>query len=455
MPKEEVKSKAQTKNPTTKAKSASAKSASSKPASSKSAAKSTPVKSAPAEKPPVKSRGMFIDFAPGRARARVDALNEQLSKQKSPDELPARRPTPDRPIDRPPVPRPPRSRVPVKRKVGITSGNMPHMETPTRVVKQTTIVTTADNMPEIGESRRNLRVAPRRPTPITRSGAVVMPSAPGAGYTGSHRNSDKDDARRSSNIGEDGFFKDSSPLMSDADLAIALAGFADDSEDDVAPLTDNLSREAAEFAEEIDALTVADALEDLEEKEQEKEMEDFVSEPKTLFDGSDSEDADSAETDATASDATASGAAAKSSSSKKNTIYRSLYDREKSPFLASVTVEKRPLSGAAPATEVMISGGEIVGGRLAKQAEVAQKEKKPLKFVRSARSGQSPEYRPVRATKNVYAKRHEAPESSEKPHDTIIITPEDKSRNIGLVIAILLTIILGAGVGALVYLIFF
>ncbi|MBQ8984913.1 hypothetical protein IJ098_03630 [Candidatus Saccharibacteria bacterium] len=432
MPKEEARSKTPVKKSISK--SAHAKSAS---------VEATSAKSASVEKPPVASRGMFIDFAPGRSRARVSALNEKISKQKSPDELPARRPTPDRPIDRPPVPRPPRSRVPVKRKVGITTGNMPQMETPTRVIERTTIVATTDNMPEISESRRNLRVAPRRPTPITRSGAVVMPSAPSAGYTGSRRRSDEDDRHRNSSIGEDGFFKDSSPLMSDADLAIALAGFADDSEDDVAPLTDNLSREATEFAEEIDALTVADALEDLEEKAQEKEMEDFVSEPKTLFDAT--------EKDAQSEDADDSTAR----TSKKNTIYRSLYDREKSPFLASVTVEKRPLSGATPATEVMISGGEIVGGRLAKQAEVAQKEKKPLKFVRSTKDGQSPEYRPVRATKNVYAKRREAAEASEKSHDTIIITPEEKGRNVGLVIAILLTIVLGAGVGALVYLIFF
>ena len=418
----------------------------------KSVSKSTHAKSASVEKPPVKNRGMFIDFAPGRSRARVDELNHRLSQQKPLDELPARRPTPDRPIDRPPVPRPPRSRVPVKRKVGITTGNMPHMEAPTHVVKQTTIVATTDNMPEISESRRNLRVAPRRPTPITRSGAVVMPSAPSAGYTGSRRHSDEDDdrVRRDSNIGEDGFFKDSSPLMSDTDLAIALAGFADDSEDDTAPLTDNLSREAAEFAEEIDALTVADALEDLEEKEQEKEMEDFVSEPKALFDNPDSESN-------TTKPVTESDVAERtsSSSSKKNTIYRSLYDGEKSPFLASVTVEKRPLSGAAPATEVMISGGEIVGGRLAKQAEAAQKDKKPLKFVRSSKNGQSSEYRPVRTTKNIYTKRRETAEASEQSHDTIIITPEEKGRNVGLVIAILLTIILGAGVGALVYLLFF
>lgn len=417
------------------------------------AKKATPKKEAPAEnsvaKKPVVNRGMFIDFAPGH-KSRVEELNNKLSQQKSPDELPTRRPTPDRPIDRPVVPRPPRSKVPIKRKVGITSGNMPHIQGPAKVVKQTTVIATTDNMPEIGQSKRSLRVAPRRPTPITRSGAVVMPSAPSAGYTG-HKNS---------NIGEDGFFKDSSPLMSDADLAIALAGFADDSEEETSPLTDNLSREAAEFAEEIDALdevedveeisgisdelsrdisdnldtdvkkdnlTVADAMKNLKEKEQEEEIEDFVTEPKALF-GEEEQD-----------------------EPKKNTIFRSLYDG-KSPFLTSVTVEKRPLSGAAPATEVVISGGEVVGGRLAKQAEAAQKEKKPIKLVRK----NSPEYRPIHS-KNVYAKRSEenAEVVKNEPNSTIVITPEEKGHNIGLIIAILLTILLGAGVGALIYLIFF
>ena len=421
-----------------------------KPAAKKAPAKKPAAKAAekPAEKKPVVNRGMFIDFAPGRSQAHIDELNNKLSQQKSLDELPARRPTPDRPIDRPAVPRPPRSKVPIKRKVGITTGNMPHIQGPTKVVKQTTIVATTDNMPEISESKRHLRVAPRRPTPITRSGAVVMPSAPSAGYTG----------HKSSSIGDDGFFKDSSPLMSDADLAIALAGFADDPEE-TSPLTDNLSKEAAEFAEEIDALdeiedieevsddiseeltrdisdnlntdvkkdnlTVADVMKNLKEKEQEEETEDFVSEPKALFDEEAQE------------------------KPKKSTIFRSLYDG-KSPFLSSVTVEKRPLSGTAPATEVVISGGEIVGGRLAKQAEAIQKEHKPVKLVRK----ESPEYRPIR-TKNVYAKREEAPVEHAKPRDTIVITPEENGHNTGLIIAILLTIILGAGVGALVYLIFF
>ena len=426
-----------------------------KPAVKKSA--KAPAEKPTAEKPvekstakkPVVNRGMFIDFAPGHSQAHIDELNNRLSQQKTPDELPSRRPTPDRPIDRPAVPRPPRSKVPIKRKVGITTGNMPHIQGPTKVVKQTTVIATTDNMPEISESKRHLRVAPRRPTPITRSGAVVMPSAPSAGYTGH---------KKSSNIDDNGFFKDSSPLMSDADLAIALAGFADDPEE-TSPLTDNLSKEAAEFAEEIDALdevedieevsddiseeltrdisdnlntdvktdnlTVADAMKSLKEKEQEEETEDFVSEPKPLFDEE------------------------KQEKPKKNIIFRSLYDG-KSPFLSSVTVEKRPLSGTASATEVVISGGEIVGGRLAKQAEAIQKEHKPVKLVRK----ESPEYRPIR-TKNIYAKREEAPAEHTKPRDTIVITPEENNHNTGLIIAILLTIILGAGVGALVYLIFF
>ena len=373
-----------------------------------------------AKRPEMASRGMFIDFVPNRANSPMNVANgpftsEELRAKKA-KTLPARRPTPDRPIDRPPIPRPPRpprSRVPVKRPVRITTGNMPQMDAPSaKVVRRTTVITT-DSMPNINPARS-----------ITRSGAVTMPAAPGS---------------LDRNIGDDGFFKDSSPLMSDDDLAVALAGFADDPEDisEVSsPLTDNLSREAAAFAEEIDALDDIDEIERLDNKDDDKditiaeaiksykeqETDDFVSEPKPLF-----EDEETTQKPA------------------KNRAYRTLYNSVdgKSPFLSSVSVEKRPLSGTAPATEVVIKGGEIVGGRLAEDAKtvtMAQpKEHRVVKLVRP---------------KNVYTKKSTEPQVA-KPQETIIIETPDKGHNVGLVIAIALTVLLGAGVGALIYLIFF
>lgn len=443
------------------------------------------------ERPVQEPRGRFIDFAPSRNRRPLEGIRAQnggltpAERAKKVAELPTQRPTPDRPIDHPPVPRPPRtkpprpvaqpeepavprpprSRVPVKRPVRVTTAgsNMPQMETPTKVVQRTTIITTADGMPEITEARPT---RPRRPTRITRSGAVTMPAAPGTL-----------DRKTSTNIGEDGFFKDSSPLMSDADLAIALAGFADDDAEDAGTVfSENLSQEAADFAEEIDALeeldeiseigeeaelsslgvskelardisdnmkgsgmTVADAVQDLEEKEREEEMEDFISEPRALFE--DSEGSDRGSRGAAGALGAAGAGVSSAAAARRTPEYRPPSIDGKSPFLTSVTVEKRPLSGAAPSTEVVISGGEVVGGRLAKEAKEVQKEHKSLKLVRP---------------KNVYAKREEAPERASAPRETVVVSaPEGGSHNVGLMIAILLTVLLGAGVGALVYLIFF
>lgn len=408
------------------------------------------------ERPAVASRGRFIDFSPSHSKTPLMALKQQnggltpAEKAKIAANLPSRRPTPDRPIDHPPVPRPPRtrpprpepvkvieefpknaavrrpprSRVPIKRPVRITTArsNMPQMETPTKVVQHATIVTTADGvMPEITSSRSSHVRQPMSFSGVTRSGAVTMPASPGTLD------------RHDSEISDDGFFKDSSPLMSDEDLSIALAGFADDPEDNsdfTSPLTDNLSREAAAFAEEIEALDDID------------EIEDFVSEPKALFEDDESDDSEEKRDDSNRRD-----------NRSKFPTYRPPSLNGKSPFLSSVTVEKRPLSSATAVTTTAVTfeDGEIIGGRLAKSAKATQKEKNPLKLVRP---------------KNVYAKRQDDDSrddglgrknsSSNSPRETLIIaTPESKTHNIGLLIAIALTILLGVGVGALIYLMFF
>lgn len=424
--------KAEAKNQKTEAKTPGVKKptvAGSKPASGVKKPTATGLKPAPAKKAPVAaqetpekpvmaSRGRFIDFAPNRAKRPLNASESEMARKKA--EF--------RPEPRPVVPRPPRSKVPVKRPVRVTTtfaahSNMPQMETPTGVVERTTVITTADGaMPDLSPAQERPVRRRRFPTRVTHSGAVTMPSVPGVNRgadRGGNRGTKEVDARIDTML--DSYLDDDAPLMSDDDLKTVLAGFADDTDEYGSNLTDDLSPEAADFAEEIDALdsslTVGDAIAALEEEE----AEDFVKEPKALFD--DTEDGDEP-------------GEATTEAPVKRERYQALYTSVdgKSPFLTSVSVEKRPLSGGSATTVEAVSVGAA--------------EKRPS----SERPARAPEA-PARH-KNVYEKRSSKPEA--RAHETVVVTtPVTDSKSVGLVIAIVLTVLLGAGVGALVYLIFF
>ena len=186
-------------------------------------------------------------------------------------------------------------------------------------------------------------------------------------------------------------FDDVEPLMSDDDLSLALAGFVDD--DSTPPLTDSLSKEVNDFEDELDALDELDILSDVE-----AEAEDFVEEPKPLFD-----------------------------STPKKKPFAPLGDRSR--FITSVSVEKRPLSSTASAA----SAASAI-----KPAPV--KPTKSAKFIKPIKSAKS-----TKPNKSTSAERR-AP---------VISTPEPKSHSFAMTLAIILTIILGAGLGAVVYLAFF
>lgn len=186
------------------------------------------------------------------------------------------------------------------------------------------------------------------------------------------------------------------PLMEDDELSLALAGFADD--EDTPSLIDSLSKEANDLEEELSALDELDAVSD----DLEAEIADFVEEPKPMF----------AEKKTDAPDANK----------------YSLGGR--SPFLSSVRVEKRPLSSFV-SSETKTLKAET---RTPVKNSYRTKIKQVVNKVREDRSESQP------------PRRRET---------TIISTPKDHANGIGLSIAIILTVILGAAIGAVLYLVFF
>lgn len=186
------------------------------------------------------------------------------------------------------------------------------------------------------------------------------------------------------------------PLMEDDELSLALAGFADD--EDAPSLIDSLSKEANDLEEELSALDELDAVSD----DLEAEIADFVEEPKPMF----------AEKKTDAPDANK----------------YSLGGR--SPFLSSVRVEKRPLSSFV-SNETKTLKAET---RTPVKNSYRTKIKQVVNKVREDRSESQP------------PRRRET---------TIISTPKDHANGIGLSIAIILTVILGAAIGAVIYLVFF
>ena len=128
----------------------------------------------------------------------------------------------------------------------------------------------------------------------------------------------------------------------------------------------------------------------------------------------------------------------------KRSPYATLYDT-KSPFITSTaSVEKRPLSASAPT-------GDGPTLRSSHTLDSAKKETK---------KSHTPEFKKSHAPlKNTYRSRmkKQLDEDAKEIHRQTMVmsTPEVKTHNTALIIGIALTILLGAGVGALVYLVFF
>lgn len=127
----------------------------------------------------------------------------------------------------------------------------------------------------------------------------------------------------------------------------------------------------------------------------------------------------------------------------KRAPYATLYDT-KSPFITSTaTVEKRPLSASAPTGDGPVRRSSTI---------VAHKnDTKSLRSPESKKSRIS-----LKDSYRSHMKKQLAEDAKEIHRQTMVMsTPEVKSHNTALIIGIVLTVLLGAGVGALVYLVFF
>ena len=275
------------------------------------------------------------------------------------------------------------------------------------------------------------------------------------------------------------------PLMSDNDLAVALASFAENPDTKVsttprhdattlrhdaalrrntAPRHDTVSsqsayrdsafssaniRETTAFEEELDALNelsdnIVDGMStgddiDAIEAEIEAETSDFVKEPKPLFEdplvkkSKVREERESIE-EAERTERLKEEARERARENARRAPYAALYSADHSPFLASVTVEKRPLSAAAPQDEGKRSNSNSGSGFFGRQAK----------------------HTPVKNTYSSRMQKQLDDDAKEIHRQTMVMTtPEPKSHHTALTIAIILTILLGAGVGAVIYLVFF
>lgn len=259
---------------------------------------------------------------------------------------------------------------------------------------------------------------------------------------------------------------DDLPPQNEDELNAILAGFADS---DAPDMTDNLSKEVADFEEELDAL------EDLEEA-----AADFVSEPKPLFvtSGADplvEQSIHRKKPEINEPTTYIDGSAVREDDDVEIENNGKMIDdfvetpppkppvepyRQilggKSPFLNSVTVEKRPLSGYT--SESSMTEGQ---NTLEHSSEKLSEKRTFSKFVRktsknddisSKKEDNSPEN-----NKHKYERRDEQPSHfSSRFSEPSISIPSNKPKGLSLplVLAIILTLILGAGAGAFIYLVF-
>ena len=128
----------------------------------------------------------------------------------------------------------------------------------------------------------------------------------------------------------------------------------------------------------------------------------------------------------------------------KRSPYATLYDT-KSPFITSTaSVDKRPLSASAPT-------GDGPALRSSNASGATKKDTKKSHIPELKKS-----HAPLKNTYRSRMKKQLADDAKEIHRQTMVMsTPEAKPHNTALIVGIALTILLGAGVGALVYLVFF
>lgn len=130
-----------------------------------------------------------------------------------------------------------------------------------------------------------------------------------------------------------------------------------------------------------------------------------------------------------------------------------------SPFLKSVSVEKRPLSGGMPRPAVT-NYGQTESEQLAKAAKAAKSSKttksaKPKKSAKSTKSTKTKSARKNQYSDHAVATPTLKTHRQDKINRPTVIIPSGRRSKAPLFFLIVLTIILGAAVGAAAYLCFF
>lgn len=338
----------------------------------------------------------FIDFVPKRPQQAIvkhPVAEKPLAKKPA-----VKKPLPAQPIEEHPKPKTTPSRLTGRRMDFVRRPASAPLPT-VKVQKKTVKISVSSHpapMPELRSAAKTSKPTPRpmpKMKPVSRPISVIRPASKPA-LKPTPRPVSRPTVRPVP-VPEPEL--DVEPLMDDDELSLALAGFADDDADSPS-LMDNLSKEATDLEDELDALDELDAISD----DLEAEIADFVEEPKPMF----------AEKKPDAPDANK----------------YSLGGR--SPFLSSVRVEKRPLSGFVPDSTKTLRSEAKTPVKNSYRAKIKQAVTK----VRDEKSDAQP------------PRRRET---------TIISTPKNHANSIGLTIAIILTIILGAAIGAVLYLVFF
>ncbi len=436
-----------------------------------------PAKTPPAApvKPVMANHGRFIDFAPSRVKKPLTAPESKLSAAKpTPVAKPALRPRPaiSRPAQRPaqrPAPTRPAAK-PAARPAVRPTAPRPTPKSPARPAAKPT-----------PKPIRKLRPAPA-PRPLEPEPLL----------------SDDDFAAALSGHGR----PDITPDTFDEELD-ALDSISDDIFDDIDAADNALKSGDAGFvgvsaagaAAFASGFSTPDDIDSIE-REIEADANDFIKAPKPLFEDplvmlSKVRDERRHKKEAKA----AAEFKERTKEEAKKASYLAPYTLGgRSPFLSSVNVEKRPLSapgsalaGATTGATVGASAAKVANGPLtaagaaAKSAKASKAAKSTSKTAAkfaskfTSKSAKSPKVRwtaknpadsPVKLQapgsalmENAYRAqmKNQLDRDAKEIHRQTMMatTPDGKTRRPGLIIAVILTVLLGAGVGAVIYLIFF
>jgi len=393
------------------------------------------------------NRGRFIDFAPGRSQKLLAAPGSKLANSSRPTSTkqitPARPATPvAKPAAKPvaPVARPAvRSAAKVASVIRPSAKPSPVSKPASRSISSSS--TQPAIRPAISSTARSARPATKPAARPSVRPAIKSATRPAAEQI----------SRKTAIFEED-------------DFSVALAGFADNDASDQPVAHPARDRGRNNFDEEFDALDAElDALDSISdeifddtnddidaiENEIEAETNDFVKAPKPLFEDplvmlSKVRDERRHKKEA----AEAAEFKERTKKEAKKASYLAPYTLGgRSPFLTSVNVEKRPLSSSVPQDGTT--------------SQMATKPASKSTKVRGASKLKSPirSKAPIKAATNTYRSlmRKQLDQDAKEIHrqTMMVSTPDTKKHNTGLIIAVILTVLLGAGVGMVLYLMFF